>query len=45
MAHNTPDANVYFVPSQSRWPFVGSISMLVLMVGYTCAGLLLLFSP
>ncbi|MCH1909436.1 cytochrome c oxidase subunit 3 [Stenotrophomonas acidaminiphila] len=33
MAHNTPDANVYFVPSQSRWPFVGSISMLVLMVG------------
>ncbi len=33
MAHNTPDANVYFVPSQSRWPFLGSISMLVLMVG------------
>ncbi len=33
MAHNTPDANVYFVPSQSKWPFVGSIAMLVLMVG------------
>ncbi len=33
MAHNTPDANVYFVPSQSRWPFVCSIAMLVLMVG------------
>lgn len=33
MAHNTPDANVYFVPSSSKWPFVGSIAMLVLMVG------------
>ncbi len=33
MAHNTPDANVYFVPSQSKWPFVGSVSMMVLMVG------------
>ncbi|MCL7715524.1 cytochrome c oxidase subunit 3 [Stenotrophomonas mori] len=33
MAHNTPDANVYFVPKQSRWPFAGSLSMLVLMVG------------
>lgn len=33
MAQNTPDANVYFVPSQSKWPFVGSISMLVMMVG------------
>ncbi len=33
MAHNTPDANVYFVPSHSKWPFVGSIAMLVLMVG------------
>ncbi|KRG37925.1 MFS transporter [Stenotrophomonas pictorum JCM 9942] len=33
MAHNTSDANVYFVPSHSKWPFVGSISMLVMMVG------------
>jgi cytochrome c oxidase subunit 3 len=33
MAHNAPDANVYFVPSHSKWPFVGSISMLVMMVG------------
>ncbi len=33
MAHNSPDANVYFVPSHSKWPFLGSISMLVLMVG------------
>ena len=33
MAHNTPDANVYFVPSKSKWPFVGSIAMLVLMIG------------
>ena len=33
MAHNTPDPNVYFVPSSSKWPFVGSIAMLVMMVG------------
>jgi cytochrome c oxidase subunit 3 len=33
MAHNTPDANVYFVPSHSKWPFVGSIAMFVLMIG------------
>ncbi|WP_305806306.1 cytochrome c oxidase subunit 3 [Stenotrophomonas sp. YIM B06876] len=33
MAHNTPDANVYFVPSHSKWPFVASVAMLVLMVG------------
>ena len=33
MAQNSPDANVYFVPSHSKWPFLGSISMLVLMVG------------
>ncbi|WP_313320922.1 cytochrome c oxidase subunit 3 [Stenotrophomonas sp.] len=33
MAHNTHDPNVYFVPSSSKWPFVGSIAMLVMMVG------------
>ncbi|SEM13252.1 cytochrome c oxidase subunit 3 [Pseudoxanthomonas sp. GM95] len=27
------DADVYFVPHQSKWPFVGSIAMFVLMIG------------
>lgn len=30
---HTDSANVYFVPQQSKWPFVGSIAMLLLMVG------------
>lgn len=33
MAHAQPDANVYYVPHQSRWPFVGSIVMFTMMVG------------
>ncbi|MDG2523748.1 cytochrome c oxidase subunit 3 [Stenotrophomonas sp. HITSZ_GD] len=33
MAEHSPDANAYFVPTQSRWPFIGSIAMLVTMVG------------
>ncbi len=33
MAEHSPDANAYFVPSQSRWPFVGSIAMFTTMVG------------
>ncbi len=33
MAEHTPDANAYYVPSQSRWPFVGSIAMFVTMIG------------
>jgi len=30
---HSPDANIYFVPHSSKWPFVGSISMFVTMVG------------
>ncbi len=30
---HTPDANIYYVPHQSKWPFVGSVAMLVTMVG------------
>ncbi len=33
MAHTTHDADVYFVPKQSPWPFVGSIGMFTLAVG------------
>ncbi|MEE7546968.1 cytochrome c oxidase subunit 3 [Xanthomonas sp. Kuri4-1] len=33
MAEHTPDANAYFVPSHSKWPFVGSIAMFVTMIG------------
>lgn len=33
MAEHTSNADAYFVPSQSRWPFAGSIAMLVTMVG------------
>ncbi len=29
----SPDANIYFVPHSSKWPFVGSIAMFVTMVG------------
>ena len=38
MAHAQPDANVYYVPHHSRWPFIGSIVMFtncVLLSGYT----------
>ncbi len=30
---HTHDADVYFVPHHSKWPFVGSIAMFVLMIG------------
>ena len=30
---HTPDANIYYVPHHSMWPFAGSVAMLVLMVG------------
>jgi len=30
---HSPDANIYYVPHSSKWPFVGSISMFVMMVG------------
>ena len=33
MSQPTHDAHVYYVPAQSRWPFAGSIAMLVTMVG------------
>ncbi len=31
---HTPDANVYFVPHSSYWPFLGSIALFVTMVGF-----------
>jgi cytochrome c oxidase subunit 3 len=34
MAHaHTPDANIYFVPHSSRWPFLGSIGLFTTMIG------------
>ena len=27
------DANVYYVPHHSQWPFVGSVALFVTMVG------------
>ncbi len=33
MAEHTPDATAYFVPHHSKWPFVGSIAMLLTMIG------------
>ena len=30
---HTPDANTYFVPHSSRWPFLGSIALFTIMVG------------
>ena len=30
---HSPDANIYFVPHSSKWPFVGSIAMFVTMFG------------
>lgn len=29
-----PNADVYFVPASSRWPFMGSIALFVAMVGF-----------
>ena len=31
---HTQDANVYFVPHSSRWPFLGSIALFVTMIGF-----------
>ena len=31
-AHASPDANVYYVPHSSRWPFLGSIALSTLIV-------------
>jgi len=33
MAHAQDDANVYYVPHHSRWPFLGSITLFILMIG------------
>ena len=33
MAHAHDDANIYYVPDHSRWPFLGSIALFTLMVG------------
>ncbi|WP_031371301.1 cytochrome c oxidase subunit 3 [Lysobacter antibioticus] len=34
MAHaHTPDANIYYVPHSSRWPFLGSIGLFTTMIG------------
>ncbi|MDR0184047.1 cytochrome c oxidase subunit 3 [Lysobacter arvi] len=30
---HSPDANIYFVPHSSRWPFLGSIALFITMVG------------
>ena len=30
---HSPDANIYFVPHSSRWPFLGAIALFVTMVG------------
>jgi cytochrome c oxidase subunit 3 len=30
----SPDANIYFVPHSSRWPFLGSIALFVAMIGF-----------
>jgi len=33
MAHAHDDANIYYVPHHSRWPFLGSIALFTLMIG------------
>ncbi|CBA14939.1 cytochrome c oxidase subunit 3 [Xanthomonas albilineans] len=33
MAQPSTDATAYYVPSQSRWPFIGSIAMFLTMIG------------
>ncbi len=30
---HSPDADIYFVPHQSKWPFVGSIALFITMLG------------
>ena len=30
---NHADADVYYIPHHSRWPFLGSIALFTLMVG------------
>ncbi|MBW3551820.1 MAG: cytochrome c oxidase subunit 3, partial [Proteobacteria bacterium] len=30
---HTPDANIYYVPHSSRWPFLGSITLFITMIG------------
>src|SRR5688572_1331687 len=30
---HSPDANIYYVPHHSRWPFLGSIALFTIMVG------------
>ena len=30
---HSPDANIYYVPHSSRWPFLGSIALFVTMLG------------
>ncbi|MFC3551289.1 cytochrome c oxidase subunit 3 [Lysobacter cavernae] len=30
---HSPDANIYFVPHSSRWPFLGSIALFTTMIG------------
>ena len=33
MEHAHDDANIYYVPNHSRWPFLGSIALFTLMIG------------
>lgn len=33
MAHTNHDADVYFVPSQSAWPLIGSVGLFTLAIG------------
>jgi cytochrome c oxidase subunit 3 len=30
---HSPDANMYYVPHSSRWPFLGSIALFIMMIG------------
>ncbi|MDQ3511443.1 MAG: cytochrome c oxidase subunit 3, partial [Pseudomonadota bacterium] len=31
---HSPNADVYFIPHSSRWPFLGSIALFVTMIGF-----------
>ncbi len=33
MAHHAPNADKYFVPHASKWPFLGSITLFIMMLG------------
>jgi len=33
MEHAHDDANIYYIPNHSRWPFLGSIALFTLMIG------------